>query len=152
MAAIDVPLGQTTVKVSVIDNGARISGPTSMFIEPPLLDHLQTKGLSAPAYVFLIEHEKSKRKLVFDLGIRREITAYAPSVLAYHKAFTLDPGRDVYEVLRDGGVDLNKIEAVIWRCVSLTLARLNQANCVPAIITLIMLGIRPAFHLPQNLW
>ena len=121
MTSIDVPQGQTSVKVTVVDNGARISGPISMFLEPPLLDHLQAEGLEAPAYVFLVEHEALERKLVFDLGIRKEISAYAPSVIEYHKAFTLKPGKDVFEVLQDGGIDLKTVEAVIWRSVAIEL-------------------------------
>ena len=117
MASVNVPEGQTTVKVSVVDTGARIKGPTSIFIEPPLLDHLEATAIAAPAYVFLVEHEKLKRKVVFDLGIRKEIGLYAPSVLEYHKAFTMQPGADVFEILQDGGVGLNTIEAIIWRSV-----------------------------------
>lgn len=118
MATVQIPEGEATVKVSIIDTGARMKGPISMFIEPPLLDHLQAGDLKAPAYVFLIEHEKTGRKVVFDLGIRREIEHYAPSVLEYHKAFTIIPGLDVSELLRDNGVALDSIEAVIWRFVA----------------------------------
>lgn len=115
MASIDVPEGQTIVQVSIIDNGARISGPISMFIEPAILDHLQAENIGAPAYVFLVEHEKSQRKVVFDLGIRKDIGSYAPSVLEYHKAFTMQPGKDIFEILQDGGIELETIEAVVWR-------------------------------------
>lgn len=117
MTSVNIPEGQTAVKVSVIDNGARIRGPTSLFIEPPILDHLEETGAAAPAYVFLIEHEKLQRKVVFDLGIRKDIQGYAPSVLEYHKAFTIQSGLDVFEVLQAGGIDLNNIEAIIWRFV-----------------------------------
>lgn len=119
MASIHVPEGQTIVQVSVVDNGARISGPISMFIESSLLDHLQAEAIGGPACVFLIEHEKLKRKIVFDLGIRRGISSYAPLALEYHKAFRMQPGRDIFEVLQDGNINLGAIEAVIWRYVSL---------------------------------
>ena len=119
MAAIDIPEGQTPVDVSIIDNGGRITGPMSFFMDPPLLDDLQSrKKMFAPAFVFLVEHETSGKKIVFDLGIRKSSEEYPPAVLAYHQAFELIPGQEVFEVLQSGGVDLNTVEAVIWRYAS----------------------------------
>jgi hypothetical protein len=108
-----IPPSQAIVKVSVIDNGARISGPMSMFMDPPILEH--ATNLSGPAYVFFVENELLGRKFVYDLGIRKDIAGYAPSVLQYHDKFSFQAGQDVYELLEDGGVDLKDIEAVIWR-------------------------------------
>jgi hypothetical protein len=85
----------------------------SMFMDPPFIDH--ATNLSGPAFVFLIEHEQLGRKVVYDLGVRKEIAGYTPWVLQYHQKFNFEPGKDIYEVLRGGGVELNEIEAVIWR-------------------------------------
>lgn len=116
MTSVSVPDGQASVKVSIVDTGARISGPMSLFMDPPLLDHM-TKP-SAPSLVFLIEHEKSGRRVVYDLGIRKEVEGYAPAMIGNIKGFTIEPGPDVYEFLRDGGISLDSIEAVIWRFVT----------------------------------
>ncbi|KAF4981415.1 hypothetical protein FZEAL_2763 [Fusarium zealandicum] len=115
MASVNIPQSDNCVTVKVIDNGARITGPMSFFIDPPILDELQSKQkLFAPALVFLVEHQQSKRRVVFDLGIRKNPADYPPAVLAYHKAFEIQTGEEVFDILRDGGVDLDTIEAVIW--------------------------------------
>lgn len=117
MASLTLPEGQTAVKVTIIDTGARIKGPLSLFVEPPLLDHLVDEGLAAPAYVFLVEHETSGRKIVFDLGIRKNAAEYAPVPKSYHKDFELTSGEEVFDFLQDRGVDLKTVEAIVWRYV-----------------------------------
>ncbi|KAI9899665.1 hypothetical protein N3K66_006126 [Trichothecium roseum] len=120
MAAVDIPESQATVTVKIVDNGSRITGPMSFFMEPPLLDDLQSRQkIFAPAFVFLVEHEDERagktRRVVFDLGIRKNPAEYPPAVLAYHEAFEMVPGdKEVFDVLRSGGVDLDTVEAVIW--------------------------------------
>ncbi|KAK9792866.1 putative metallo-beta-lactamase superfamily protein [Seiridium cardinale] len=71
MPPVGIPESQKTVKVYIIDTGARIYGRFSFFSEPALLDHLQDEGYSVPAYSFLVEHEESGRRVLFDLGIRK---------------------------------------------------------------------------------
>lgn len=132
MAAVDIPESQATVTVRIVDNGSRITGPMSFFMDPPLLDDLQRRRkVFAPAFVFLVEHEHKDesaagsgrtRRVVFDLGIRKDPAEYPPAVLAYHEAFEMVPGdKEVFDVLRHGGVDLDTVEAVIWRCVHICL-------------------------------
>ena len=114
MVHVDIPDGHTAVRVSVIDTGARISGPLAMFMEPSLLEH-QQENLSAPAYVFLVEHEQSGRRILFDLGIRKLYEDFPPVVRNYHSAFHVETGAEVFEMLRDHGIDLSTIEAIVWR-------------------------------------
>jgi hypothetical protein len=116
MPSLNIPHGESVVKVSVIDNGARIAGPLSFFFDPPILDHLQDDDeFGAPAWVFFIEHPVSKRRLLFDLGIRANPSECTPENLKYHKAFRLIPGKEIYDYLGDHGVEPNTIEAIIWR-------------------------------------
>ncbi|KAF4446028.1 putative metallo-beta-lactamase superfamily protein [Fusarium austroafricanum] len=115
MVSIEVPQSENPVTVKVIDNGARITGPMSFFLDPPILDDFQSKHeLFSPAFVFLIEHQQSHRRVVFDLGIRKNLDDNPPAVLSYHKHFKIQTGEEVFDVLQDGGVDLESIEAVIW--------------------------------------
>ena len=64
-----IPPSENTVKLSIIDTTSRIKGPpTNVFFEPVI------KGfevMDCPAYAFLIEHEQSNSKLVFDLGVSK---------------------------------------------------------------------------------
>ena len=114
MVHVDTPDGHATVKVSVIDTGARIRGPLTMFMEPSLLEHHQ-ENLSTPASVFLIEHEQLGRRILFDLGIRKVYEDYPPAVRNYHAAFHVETGAEVFDILQDHGLDLNTIDAIVWR-------------------------------------
>lgn len=118
MASIAVPDGQTAVKVTLIDTGARISGPMSLFAEPPLSDDPDRETLSVPAFVFLVEHEPSGRRILFDLGVRAKFDECAPALVAGLRAeglFVENEGEEVFNFLKDRGVDLNTIEAIVWR-------------------------------------
>ena len=116
MPLVDLPSSDNTVTVKIIDNGARITGPMSFFLDHPVLDDLQSREkIYAPAFVFLIENKQSNHRVIFDLGIRRNLPEYPPAVLSYHEAFEMQTGEEVSDVLRDGGIDLDTIEAIIWR-------------------------------------
>ncbi|ROW08520.1 hypothetical protein VMCG_03277 [Cytospora schulzeri] len=103
-----------TVDVRIIDTTSWISGiPTAAFFEPNIKGH---DILSCPAYAFLVEHP-SGRKLVFDLGIRKDWENWAP---ALHEMFKQMPGakhtvkQGVREQLEEHGVPGSSIEAVVW--------------------------------------
>ena len=145
MVSINVPESHLTVKVSIIDTGARISGPLDLFMEPSLLKSEHMQQFSAPAYVFLVENKQSGRRIIFDLGIRKTFEEYSPATRAYHTAFHVEPGVEVFEMLQDKGVDLNSIEAIIWRCVlGCPLAVKN--NLYPVITTWTIQEIQQGFQ------
>lgn len=111
MSLVEIPESQNAAKVSVIDNGARIKGSLSFFVEPPLIDHIEG---AAPAFSFLIENEDNRR-LVFDLGIRKHYDEYTPFVKEYHRSFKFDTGEEIFDLLDAQGIALDTIEGVIWR-------------------------------------
>jgi hypothetical protein len=117
MASVHVPKGQVPVKATVIDTGARVSAPMGHFAEPQLSDGSDPELLFVPAYVFLVEHERTGRRILFDLGLRKKFDEYAPVLVAGLKAagFKVDEGEEVFDFLQDRGVDLNTIEAIVWR-------------------------------------
>ena len=118
MSSVKLPLGENAVRVSVIDNGARITGPMSFFMDPALLEEYQNKNEAwAPAYAFLVENPKLQRKIVFDLGIRAKAEDYPPYVLKYHQAFSLKPGLEISDLLQSEGFALDSVEAAVWRLV-----------------------------------
>jgi len=146
MASVNIPEGQTIVKVTVIDTGARITGPISFFVDPPLLEGIEQ---AAPAYVFLVEHENSGRRILFDLGIRKDFEEYPPAVKAYHKAFEFKTGEEVFDILRDRGIDLNTIEAIVWRYVPKYYLT-SRFSLLIVIIILITLEIHRGFCRPRT--
>ncbi|CAE7160899.1 unnamed protein product [Rhizoctonia solani] len=102
------------VKLSIIDTTSRIKGPpTNAFFEPTI------KGfevMDCPAYAFLIEHEQSNSKLVFDLGVSKYWRNGPPVISNKLLEFGWDISvpKTVSEILTDHGVPLQAINTVIW--------------------------------------
>jgi hypothetical protein len=86
----------------------------SRFVAPPV-PGLEKKRAS-PSLSFLLEHS-SGRRLVWDLGIRKDYENYAPKIANYIPTtkYDMDVPRNVADVLEEGGVALDSVEAVIWR-------------------------------------
>ncbi|KAF4546697.1 N-acyl homoserine lactonase [Lasiodiplodia theobromae] len=134
---LNIPPSGSTVSVSVIDTGVRVSLPIAPFLEPQIRGKDRMTG---PAYSFLITHNQSGRRLLFDLSVRKDCrTGFAPAVQQRvndpAKEFWvrwIDPfssssspkweadtepeaePRDVVDVLAAGGLRPDAIEAVVW--------------------------------------
>ncbi|KAJ7191273.1 beta-lactamase-like protein [Mycena pura] len=71
-----------------------------------------------PLYSYLVEHGtgESRRRLMFDLGIRKDVLNFAPAVKVLFTSgdFTGNVSKDITEQLQDGGIELESIESVIW--------------------------------------
>ena len=97
-------------------------GPSklSRFMEPPVEGF--EGHASVPSLCFLLEHP-SGRKLVWDLGIRKDYTNYSPKIAEYipTTGYTINAPKNLSEILEDGGVRLEEVEGVIWRYVPLAL-------------------------------
>ncbi|KAH8695732.1 beta-lactamase-like protein [Phaeosphaeriaceae sp. PMI808] len=110
---IDIPHGSTIVKVHLI-NAANF-GPAQIqrFMAPPVAGLETFKSL--PSHSFYIEHP-SGRKLVFDLGIRKDYQNYSKMITEYLPTtqYNIEVSKNVAEILREQGIDLSGIEAVIW--------------------------------------
>lgn len=110
---IVVPQGTTAVKVHLIN--AVNFGPAQIhrFMSPPV-PGLETFKTS-PSHAFYIEHP-SGRKLVFDLGIRKDHHNYSKSVADYLPTtkYDIQVSKNVSEILEENGVKPGSIEAIIW--------------------------------------
>lgn len=110
---LNIAGSRNTVSVRIIDTTSLTDGlPTALFVEPPIKG-LET--LSVPAYSFLLEHG-SGRKIVFDLGVRVDSQNLAPGMLGLltNNNATATAKKGVAQILKDGGVNPAKIEAIIW--------------------------------------
>lgn len=111
---ITLPGSSSTVSVKVLNIVSPKSNvPAAVFLSPI---NPGFERLTAPAYAFLIEHS-SGRKILFDLGPRKDFTKLAPAVqgLLAHAEFDMSVDLDVTEQLKAGGVSLDEIDTVIWR-------------------------------------
>lgn len=108
-----VPSGQA-ITVKIINTANFGPAQLNRFMAPPVpgMDTLP----SSPSFSFLMEHA-SGRKLVFDLGIRKDYQNYAPKIANYIPTtkYTIDVTKNVSDVLQENGIKGEEIEAVIWR-------------------------------------
>ena len=82
-------------------------------LAPP--DELSSLTLDMPSYSFVIEHP-SGRKLLFDLGLRKDWCNLPPATLGFleQAGWQVEAKKNVSEVLEEGNISLSDIEAVIW--------------------------------------
>ena len=113
-ALFPVPSGKTPITVKLINPVNAGPAILNRFMAPPV------SGLDAftsfPSLCFLLEHP-SGRKLVWDLGIRKDYMNYAPKIAEYIPTtkYRIDVEQNVVDILEEHGVRSKDIEAVIWR-------------------------------------
>jgi hypothetical protein len=119
--AVELPTGQTTVVVRLINPVNFGPAILKRFMAPqvPGLDTFK----NSPSFSFLLEHPSGK-KLVFDLGIRKDYLNHAPKISNYlpTTGYTIEVSKNVTEILEEGDVALSQVDAVIWRFVWHSLA------------------------------
>ncbi|KAJ7087217.1 beta-lactamase-like protein [Mycena belliarum] len=112
---LGIPTSPSTVTVTAFDvvDPGKIIVPASVFFSPILAG---LEKLRCPAFSFLIENAATKRRVMFDLGPRKDPENAAPSVAEAIKSgvFVMPVSRDIVERLSDAGVDPESISAVIW--------------------------------------
>lgn len=112
--ALHIPPSDQIVKVSIIDTTSHLKGLScSSFFEPPIKGH---NILDCPVYSFLIEHEPSKSRLLFDLGVAKNWRNGPQIVVDRVNTFgwNVSATKDVADILHEHGVGLDSIQTVIW--------------------------------------
>ena len=114
---LNIPSSNSTVKVHIIDTTSHIQKiPWSVFAEPHI------KGfdyVDCPAFSFLIDHPTNGRKVLFDLGVRKDWKNLAPRIADRIRGggWHVTVEKDVAEILQEGGLKPGDVEAIIWRWV-----------------------------------
>lgn len=111
---LHIPQSKSTVSVRIIDTTSHISNvPLNLFVAPNIEGY---DVLSCPAYSFLVEHPSSSRKLLFDLGVRKDHENLPPVLVSYMKNanWGITVQKNVHEILLENGVSPDDIEAIIW--------------------------------------
>jgi hypothetical protein len=86
---LNIPASATTVQVQVIDTTCHIYGLLTEFFTPSIKGHTH---LSCPSFAFLISHPQLGRKLLFDLGVRKDYGNLPPRIAQFLR------GGDGFEV------------------------------------------------------
>jgi hypothetical protein len=73
-----IPISAATVSISIIDTSTRISNlKTDILFQNPIPGHDIVDGL--PSWSFLVEHQPTGTKLLFDLGLRVDWQSGVPA-------------------------------------------------------------------------
>jgi hypothetical protein len=111
---VAIPKGEKTVTVKMMNPVNFGPAILQRFMAPPV-PGLETFKTS-PSFSFLIEHP-SGRKVVFDLGIRKDHNNYSASIAKYLPTtnYDIQVEKNVADILEEGGIKLGDVEAVVWR-------------------------------------
>ncbi|KAJ7226991.1 hypothetical protein GGX14DRAFT_627744 [Mycena pura] len=115
---LNIPASSSTVTVTVFDiitDHAQVKAPASVILKPVLPGY---ESLKCPMFAFLVENNVTKTRVMFDLGPRKDLENAAPPVAEVAKA-AIPVSKDIVEQLVESGVDIESINAVIWRHVSI---------------------------------
>ncbi|KAJ9612253.1 hypothetical protein H2200_003850 [Cladophialophora chaetospira] len=111
---LHVPKSLATVSISIIDTTVRMNNiPYKFFMDTPYPGY---ETFSTPCYVFLIHHVPTNTRLLYDLGVRKDWATNAhPNILKTmnHVGVQIEVEKDVAQILVDGGVKLQDIDAVV---------------------------------------
>ncbi|GLA74466.1 hypothetical protein AtubIFM55763_005710 [Aspergillus tubingensis] len=110
---LEFPKSDRTVRVRMVDTTTLMTVNTGILIQPVQPGH---EILNLTDVAFLIEHEASNQKVMFDLGTRKDYWNLPPVVRQPFdqamKAARVD--KDVTEILCEKGIELRDIGSVIW--------------------------------------
>ncbi|KAL6708928.1 hypothetical protein ACN47E_002335 [Coniothyrium glycines] len=110
---LKLPYGTMTVKTSLINPVNFGPAQIHRFMAPavPGLETFET----SPSHSFLIEHPTG-RKLVFDLGIRKDHQNYSKAIAEYIPTtkYNIQVSENVADILQSNDIDLEHVEAIIW--------------------------------------
>jgi glyoxylase-like metal-dependent hydrolase (beta-lactamase superfamily II) len=87
--------------------------PCSHLLTPDIPQH---QYLDLPSFSFLIDHPGSQRKILFDLGLRKEFSSHSPAVEKFlvESGWDLRVTKDIPEILKEGNLSPTDIEALIF--------------------------------------
>ncbi|KAK7026512.1 hypothetical protein VNI00_015592 [Paramarasmius palmivorus] len=110
-----LPPGTATVSVRAINVAADSSRSVArLFVEPVLPGR---EAMANPQYAFLIEHVSTGRRIMFDLGARKDMENFAPAVKERFLSlpgFNIKVEQDVVQQLQEGDIHTQTIDTVIW--------------------------------------
>lgn len=105
---MDFPASQHTVRVRLINTTAVMTIKAELFIRPVQKGQ---ESLNVTSAAFLIEHEASNRKIMFDLGVRKDYWNLSPAVQKRLGTVitSLKVDTDTPTILQDNGIGLDSI-------------------------------------------
>ncbi|KAJ7815495.1 hypothetical protein B0H14DRAFT_3476122 [Mycena olivaceomarginata] len=112
-ARLTIPASNAIVEVKAFNVANVTTTLPGVLLQPVLPGH---DTIRIPLHAFLIEHSASKKRFMFDIGMRNDPLNLPPSVASLFQSgvYSGDPFKDITELLEEGGVPLESIETIIW--------------------------------------
>ena len=105
---MDFPKSENVVRVRMVDTTTLMTGRAENFVKPVQPGH---EIINITDVAFLVEHEASGKKMMFDLGVRKDYWNLPP--VLQKRLGVVIPGlrvdKDVSEILEENGVGLGTI-------------------------------------------
>lgn len=113
MAALGLPLSDSTIRLRAIDAKTQMCVSSKGFIQP-ILPGFEILNLTS--ITFLIEHPRLHKKVLFDCGARKDFENFSPRIKERLNLNVrgLKIEKDVHEIVQGAGVDLEQLDATIW--------------------------------------
>jgi hypothetical protein len=114
--ALNLPASDSIASVHAIDTTLNMVCRTSPFLAPVIPGH---ELINFPAITFLVENKALGKKVLFDLGGRKDYWNYSPYVAGRLRASVvgIKIDKSVDELLVDAGIKLESIDSIVWRLV-----------------------------------
>ena len=110
--ALNIPNSTSTVDVHFINTTARVDNlDAAYFLEPTYKSYPK---LQVPAFSFLITHAPTRKKYIFDLGIRKDWQNLAPRIADRVEPWGVTSQQNVADTLSQNNVSLDSISGIIW--------------------------------------
>ena len=111
--SLNLPKGDSTVDVYIINTTTDIVVPAGAFVQPVQQGH---ETMNMPTFAFMIVNKSLNKTIMFDLGCRKDWWNHSPAAVASIKNGI--PGinipKNINEILKEGGVDEKKVDGVVW--------------------------------------
>lgn len=109
---LSLPKGSETCQLSIINTTCDITIPPAWLVEPPIKGY---NWINLPTYSFYLKHASSGSEILFDLGCRKDWQNFVPQLsdLMRNRMTGIRITKDVTDILSEGNVDLNNIQAVV---------------------------------------
>ncbi|KAJ7646925.1 beta-lactamase-like protein [Roridomyces roridus] len=110
---LGIPKSNALVTVKAFDLGSLTVVNSSQIAISPVLPGQES--VEFPMFAFLVEHQATQKRIMFDLGIRTDVENFVPSLSGIFAAgiYQLRDNKDVTEVLQQAGINLTSIDTVI---------------------------------------
>lgn len=113
-ADLGIPDSSTTVDVkmfNVLTQSPNTFIPAVDFVFPVIPGR---QNLEINMYAFLIEHSKTGKRAMFDLGLRKDFNNSSPFWTSTGLFDTIIIEQDIVTQLHNGNISLESIESIFW--------------------------------------